>query len=84
MSRYDTIVIGAGHNGLTAATLLAKAGRQVIVLEARDQIGGLGSREEFHPGYRTAGVLHDTSAVRPWVVDQLEPVSYTHLRAHET
>lgn len=72
MSRYDTIVIGAGHNGLTAATLLAKAGRQVIVLESRDQIGGLGSRDEFHPGYRTAGVLHDTTAVRPWVVDQLE------------
>ena len=72
MSRYDTIVIGAGHNGLTAATILAKAGRQVVVLERRDRIGGLASRDEFHPGYQTAGVLHDTSAVRRRVVDQLE------------
>ncbi len=72
MSRYDTIVIGAGHNGLTAATLLARAGRQVVVLEAREQVGGLASRDEFHPGYRTAGVLHETSALRPWVVDKLE------------
>jgi len=72
MSRYDTIVIGAGHNGLTAATILAKAGRQVVVLERRDRIGGLASCDEFHPGYQTAGVLHDTSAVRPWLVDQLE------------
>jgi len=72
MSRYDTIVIGAGHNGLTAATILAKAGRQVVILERRDRIGGLASREEFHPGYQTAGVLHDTSAVRRSVIDQLE------------
>ncbi len=72
MSRYDTIIIGAGHNGLTAATLLAKAGRQVVVLERRDRVGGLASADEFHPGYQTAGVLHETSAVRRSVVDQLE------------
>ena len=72
MSRYDTIVIGAGHNGLTAATILAKAGRQVVVLERRDRVGGLAARDEFHPGYQTAGIPHDTSAVRKRVVDQLE------------
>ena len=72
MSRYDVIVIGAGHNGLTAATILAKRGRKVVVVERRDQVGGLASRHEFHPGYRTAGVLHDTSAVRKWVIDELE------------
>lgn len=72
MSRYDTIIIGAGHNGLTAATLLAKAGRQVVVLERRDRVGGLASRDEFHPGYRTAGILHDTSRLRRKIVDQLE------------
>ena len=72
MSRYDTIVIGAGHNGLTAANILAKSGRQVVILEKRDRIGGLASRDEFHPGYQTAGVLHDTTAVRRRVVDQLE------------
>jgi len=38
--RWDAIVIGAGHNGLTAAAYLAKAGQMVLVLERRDQIGG--------------------------------------------
>ncbi len=40
MTRYDTIVIGAGMSGVTAARLLADAGRRVLVLEARDRIGG--------------------------------------------
>lgn len=69
--RYDVIVIGAGHNGLTTAALLAKRGRKVLVLERRDHVGGLAAGEEFHPGYRTAGVLHDTARVRPWVTDEL-------------
>lgn len=72
MSRYEVIVIGAGHNGLTAATLLAKRGKRVVVVERRQRIGGLAAGEEFHDGYRTAGVLHDTSAVRGWVIDQLQ------------
>jgi phytoene dehydrogenase-like protein len=69
---YDVVVIGAGHNGLTAAGLLAKAGRKVVVAERADCIGGLAASEEFHPGYRTAGVLQDTTAVWPHVVDTLE------------
>ena len=69
--RYDLIVIGAGHNGLTTAALLAKRGRRVIVLEKRDQVGGLAGSEEFCPGYPTAGVLHDTARVRRWVIDEL-------------
>jgi phytoene dehydrogenase-like protein len=67
----DVIVIGSGTNGLTAAALLAKAGRKVLVLERRGVTGGLAASEEFHPGYRTAGVLHDTSGVHPGVVDAL-------------
>ena len=69
---YDVIVIGAGHNGLTTAALLGKRGRKVLVLERREQVGGLATGEEFHPGYRTAGVLHDTNRVRRWVVKELE------------
>ncbi|MDH3745508.1 MAG: NAD(P)/FAD-dependent oxidoreductase, partial [Acidobacteriota bacterium] len=69
--RYDVIVIGAGHNGLTAGALLAKRGRRVLIVEARDVVGGLAAGEEFHPGYRTTGILHDTSRVRSWVVELL-------------
>ena len=71
-SRYDVVVIGAGHNGLTTAAYLAKSGKKVVVAEAREIIGGLAASEEFHPGYRTAGVLHETTAVRKWVIDDLE------------
>jgi phytoene dehydrogenase-like protein len=69
--RYDVIVIGAGPNGLTTAALLAKRGRKVLVLERRENIGGLAAGEEFHPGYSTTGVLHDTRRVRRWVVEEL-------------
>lgn len=70
--RYDLIVIGAGHNGLTTAALLAKRGKKVLVLEKRNVLGGLAGSEEFHPGFKTAGVLNDTTGLRPWVVEQLD------------
>jgi phytoene dehydrogenase-like protein len=71
VAQYDVIVIGAGHNGLTTAAILAKAGRRVLVLEKRDNAGGMCAGEEFHPGYRHAGLLHDTNQVRPGLVDAL-------------
>ena len=69
---FDVIVIGAGHNGLSTAAVLARAGRRVLVLERRDVVGGMCAGEEFHPGYRSAGLLHDTAQVRPGLVDALE------------
>ena len=38
--QFDTIIIGAGHNGLVAAGYLARAGKKVLVLEQRDRVGG--------------------------------------------
>ncbi len=75
-NRYDVIVIGAGHNGLTAAALLAKQGRKVLILERRSIIGGLAAGEEFYPGYHTCGMLHYTGQVRTRVVRTLDLKSY--------
>lgn len=72
MSKYDIIVIGGGHNGLTAATILAKKGKKVLVVEKRDILGGIAAGEEFHSGYSTTGLLHDTSGVRSDVVSDLQ------------
>jgi len=71
MSRYDAIVIGAGHNGLTTAALMAKRGRKVLVIERREVAGGIASGDAFHLGYRSAGLLHDTTGVRRSVVESL-------------
>src|SRR5579859_6657658 len=51
-SRYDAIVVGAGHNGLTAAAYLAKAGLRTLVLERREIVGGRCVTEEIAPGCR--------------------------------
>jgi len=69
---YDVIIIGAGHNGLTAGAVLAKKGRKVLLLEQCSQVGGLAAREEFHSGYTAPGVLHDTSGVRHGLIQALD------------
>ncbi len=59
-------MVGAGHNGLTCAAYLARAGRKVLVLEARDRVGGACTMDEPWPGVRmspcayVAGLLHQT------------------------
>ncbi len=59
---YDAIIIGAGPNGLAAAITLARANRSVLVLEAKDTIGG-GSRSKE---LTLPGFLHDVcSAIHP-------------------
>jgi phytoene dehydrogenase-like protein len=54
LNRYDSIIIGAGHNGLVCAAYLAKKGQSVLVLESSDKVGGLAANREFHPGFNTA------------------------------
>jgi len=76
MSKYDVIVIGAGHNGLTTAIMLAKEGKKVLIVEKRKVLGGIAAGEEFHPGYSTTGLLHDTSSVRQKVINKLQLENY--------
>src|SRR5215207_8915062 len=49
---WDAIVVGGGHNGLTAAAYLARAGRSVLVLERREQLGGACTLERPFPDER--------------------------------
>jgi phytoene dehydrogenase-like protein len=58
--RFDSIIVGAGHNGLVCAAYLALGGQRVLVLEASDAAGGLGASREFHPGFH-ASVAHSVS-----------------------
>jgi phytoene dehydrogenase-like protein len=68
----DVIIIGAGHNGLTCAGYLAKAGLRVTVLEARDVVGGAAVTEEFHPGFRNSVYSYSVSLLHPQVIADLE------------
>ena len=66
-SRYDALVIGAGHNGLTCACYLARAGLRVGVLERRALVGGAAVTEEFHPGFRNSTASYTVSLLHPKV-----------------
>src|SRR5471030_3225143 len=53
MAHYDVVIIGAGHNGLTCACYLAKAGLKVLVLERRHIVGGaVCTQSDLIPGYK--------------------------------
>jgi beta-carotene ketolase (CrtO type) len=77
---YDVIVVGAGHNGLTSAAYLAKAGKSVLVLEARDVVGGLAWTMEMPnaPGYKVnpCSVEFLLTGVEPSVDHELELEKY--------
>lgn len=73
---YDVIIVGGGHNGLTCAAYLAKAGKQVLVLEANAQVGGFVVTDSFPgaPGFRmnTYAFEFPFRDIRPSVVDELD------------
>ncbi|MDZ7645649.1 MAG: NAD(P)/FAD-dependent oxidoreductase [Woeseiaceae bacterium] len=64
MSRYDAIVIGAGHNGLTNAAYLAKAGLKTLVVEKNDYIGGAAVSRELHDGWTYSNCSYVCSMMR--------------------
>jgi phytoene dehydrogenase-like protein len=71
-NRYDAIVIGAGHNGLTAAAYLGRAGLSVLVVERRDIVGGCCVTEEVAPGCRVSFTSYIASMLMPTVIQDLK------------
>jgi phytoene dehydrogenase-like protein len=69
---FDVIIIGGGHNGLVTAAYLGKAGRRVLVLEARELVGGCAVTEEIWPGYRVSTASYLSSLMQEKVVRELE------------
>ncbi|HEX9297270.1 MAG TPA: NAD(P)/FAD-dependent oxidoreductase [Polyangiaceae bacterium] len=70
--RREIVVIGAGHNGLVTAALLARAGQKPLVLEARATVGGRAVTEEIAPGFRCSTVLHAAGPLLPKLMRDLE------------
>jgi phytoene dehydrogenase-like protein len=69
---WDVIVVGAGHNGLTCAAYLARVGQRVLVLEARERVGGACTLEEAWPGVRMSPCAYLSGLLHPLVIDELD------------
>src|SRR5262245_66659292 len=69
---YDAIVVGGGHNGLTASFYLARAGLRTLVVERREILGGACVTEEIAPGCRASTASYIASMLRPEVIRDLE------------
>ena len=71
MKKYDAIVIGGGHNGLTAAAYLARTGKTVLVLERRHVLGGAAVTEEVFPGFKFSVCSYVVSLLKPKIIREL-------------
>ncbi len=71
-SSYDSIIIGAGHNGLVCASYLAKAGKKVLILEQRKIIGGAAVTEEITPGFKASIFSYLMSLLHPRIIKDLQ------------
>ena len=72
MKKHDVVIIGGGHNGLVCAAYLARAGKQVLVLERRERVGGAAMSEEVFPGFRFSVFSYVVSLLRPEIIRELE------------
>jgi phytoene dehydrogenase-like protein len=71
-AKYDVVVIGGGHNGLTNAAYLARAGKKVLVLERRHVLGGAAVTEEIFPGFKFSVCSYVVSLLRPEIIRDLD------------
>jgi phytoene dehydrogenase-like protein len=69
---YDAIVIGGGHNGLVSAAYLARAGKEVLVLERRERVGGAAVSEQVFPGFTFSVFSYVVSLLRPEIIRDLD------------
>src|SRR4029079_5493465 len=69
---YDAVVVGAGHNGLTSAASLARAGLTTLVVERRAVVGGACVTGEIAPGCRASTTSYIASMLRPEVIRDLD------------
>ena len=67
----DALIIGGGHNGLTCAWYLARAGLKVRILERRSIVGGAAVTEEFHPGFRNSTASYTVSLLQAKVITDM-------------
>ncbi len=85
MKNYDAIIIGGGHNGLTCAAYLARAGKRVLVLERRHLLGGAAVTEEIYPGFKYTVCSYVVSLLRPEVIRELELAKHgLHIMPYHT
>ena len=70
--KYDVAIVGGGHNGLTTACYLAKAGINVVVVEKHDYVGGAAVSREIHPGWTYSNCSYVCSLLRPEIFRDLE------------
>jgi phytoene dehydrogenase-like protein len=76
VAKYDVVIVGAGHNGLTAAAYLARSGRRVLVLERRHVVGGAAVTEEVFPGFKFSVCSYVVSLLRPEIIEDLDLIRH--------
>lgn len=75
-NKFDVAIVGAGHNGLVCANYLARAGLKVVVIEARDVVGGACVSEELIEGSRWSSCAFIQGMLRPEIIEDLELAKY--------